>query len=367
MTRIRVGLIGVGNCASALVQGRYYYNNPEDDAPGLITRQLGGYLVSDIEFATAVDVDARKVGLDLSRAVFAPPNCATVFQPDLPHLSCPVEMGFVIDSIPNHRHDNPDLCFQPLENIYPDREAAQKALAGMLKERGVEVLVNYLPVGSEDNSRFYADCALEAGCALVNAIPVFLSQTYGDRFRQAGLPILGDDVKSQVGATIVHRVLTRLFEDRGMNVRRTYQLNVGGNTDFFNMLDRERLESKRVSKTRAVTSQVRGRQMDPGDIHVGPSDHVSWLGDRKVCFLRIEAEHFGGVPMDLELRLSVDDSPNSAGVVVDAIRAAKTALDRGLAGPVVEAAAYLFKSPTEQHDDNEARDMLMRFAAGPGM
>lgn len=234
-----------------------------------------------------------------------------------------------------------------------------------LREERVDVALNYLPVGSDKNATFYADCAIEAGCAFVNAMPVFLSTFYGDRFREAGLPILGDDIKSQVGATIIHRVLARLFDDRGQPVKRTYQLNVGGNTDFLNMLDRARLKSKKISKTQAVTSQMSSDGIDPRNIYVGPSDYVPWLNDRKLCFLRIEAEQFGGVPMDLEVRLSVEDSPNSAGVVMDALRAAKVALDRRLSGPIVEASAYLFKSPVEQFEDSVAREMLRRFALVP--
>ncbi len=364
MKRIRTGIIGVGNCASSLVQGRYYYGDPEADIPGLITRNFGGYRACDIEFVAAIDVDRRKVGRDLSEAIFAPPNCTTVFHPGVPRLGVPVEMGYVIDSIPAHTERFPDgERFDPLPPVYRNRKEAQKALVEMIRHRGVEVLVNYLPVGSEKNTYFYADCALEAGCAFVNAIPVFVSRDYGERFRKAGLPILGDDIKSQVGATIIHRVLTRLFEDRGMPVLRTYQLNVGGNTDFLNMLDRSRLQSKKQSKTQAVTSQMNGRLEDPRLVHIGPSDYVPWLKDNKLCFLRIEAEHFGGIPMHVEVRLSVEDSPNSAGVIVDAIRAAKVALDRGLSGPIEEASAYLFKSPIKQYEDSVAREMLWRFAA----
>ncbi len=365
MAPVRVGLIGIGNCASALVQGRYYYGDPDSFIPGLITRDFGGYLASDIKFAAAVDVDARKVGQDLSRAIFAKPNCTRTFFPDVPFLDCPVRMGYIIDSIPGHNREDDEACFHPQPNIYLGRNQAREALAAYLRENGVEVLVNYLPVGSEENTLFYADCAIEAGCAFVNAIPVFVSRVYGEKFRRAGLPVLGDDVKSQIGATIIHRVLARLFEERGMPLNRTYQLNVGGNMDFFNMLDRERLQSKKLSKTQSVVSQMNGHEPPERNIHVGPSDFVPWLDDNKVCFLRMEAEHFGGVPMNLELRLSVEDSPNSAGVIVDAIRAARTALDRGLAGPIVEASAYLFKSPLEQFSDDKARDMLVRFAMGP--
>ena len=362
MGKIKVGLIGIGNCASSLVQGRYYYADPEKGDHGLITADFSGYRVSDLEFVAAFDADGRKVGLDLSEAIFAKPNCTTVFNRDVPFLDCPVRMGYVIDSFPEHDFEDPDKIFQPLPNTYPDPEEAGRAVVAALEESGVEVLVNYLPVGSEKNTIFYADCAIRAGCALVNAIPVFVTRVYGDKFKQAGLPVLGDDIKSQIGATIIHRVLTRLFEDRGMSVKRTYQLNVGGNTDFFNMLDRDRLKSKKISKTQSVTSQIKRSSMDPNNIHVGPSDFIPWLNDQKVCFLRIEAEHFGGAPMNLELRLSVEDSPNSAGVMVDAVRAAKAALDRGLSGPIEEACSYLFKSPPVQYSDDEAREMLLKFS-----
>ena len=365
MAEINVGLIGVGNCASALVQGRFYYNDPDVDVPGLITRVLGGYTVSDIRFSAAVDVDERKVGLDLSRAVMAAPNCTKVFFSEIPDLDCPVEMGFIIDSLPTHEYEDPDLVFKPKPNLYTGEIEARQALVDYFRKKEVDVLVNFLPVGSEKNTLFYADCAIEAGCALVNAMPVFVSRLYADKFREAGLPVLGDDVKSQVGATIIHRVLARLFEERGMPLKRTYQLNVGGNTDFFNMLDRERLRSKKISKTEAVSSQLKGRALDSGDIHIGPSDFVPWLKDNKVCFLRMEAEHFGGIPMNVELRLSVEDSPNSAGVIVDAVRAAKTAMDRGLSGPIIEASAYLFKAPPVQFDDDEAYRMLSKFAETP--
>jgi len=362
MTRIRVGLIGIGNCASALVQGRFFYNDPQAVVPGLITQNFGGYFASDIEFATAFDADERKVGLDLSQAIFAKPNCTTVFMQDVPALDCPVQMGYVIDSFPVLDLEDEDIGFKPKPNLYSSPEEAQAAVVKNLKETGVEVLINYLPVGSEKNTLFYADCALEAGCALVNAIPVFASKIYGDKFARAGLPILGDDIKSQVGATIIHRVLTKLFQDRGMPIKRTYQLNVGGNTDFFNMLDRQRVKSKKISKTQSVTSQLDGHALKPRNVYIGPSDFVPWLRDNKVCFLRIEAEHFGGVPMNLEVRLSVEDSPNSAGVIMDAIRAAKVALDRRLAGPIIEASAYLFKSPVVQYDDSRAKEMLKEFA-----
>jgi len=367
MKEIRTAIIGVGNCASSLVQGRYYYDDPNDDIPGLITKNLGGYRTCDIRFVAAFDVDERKVGLELSKAIYAPPNCTTVFFPDVPKIGISVEMGYIIDSIAPLTSQFPEVArFKPKPNIYADEKEAKAAIVKQLRDAHVEVVVNYLPVGSEKNTLFYADCALEAGCAFVNAVPVFVSKIYGDRFREAGLPVLGDDVKSQVGATIVHRVLTRLFEDRGQPVKRTYQLNVGGNTDFMTMLDRSRLQSKKISKTQAVTSQMGSCGIEPENVHIGPSDYVPWLRDNKLCFLRIEAEQFGGVPMQIEVRLSVEDSPNSAGVMVDAIRAAKVALDRKLAGPIIEASAYLFKSPVKQFDDSEAREMLKAFA-GPSL
>jgi len=365
MNEIRAAIIGIGNCASSLVQGRFYYADPNAEIPGLITRDFAGYRPHHIRYVAAFDVDERKVGLDLSEAIFSLPNCTKVFQRGIPFMGCPVKMGYIIDSIAPHNEEYPeDDRFKPLENAYANVEEAKEAIMHNLREAQVDVVVNYLPVGSEKNAVFYADCAIEAGCAFVNAIPVFLSKFYGDRFRVAGLPILGDDIKSQVGATIIHRVLAKLFEDRGQPIKRTYQLNVGGNTDFLNMLDHTRLKNKRVSKTQAVTSQMDLGGFDLRNIYVGPSDYVPWLNDRKLCFLRIEAEQFGGVAMDLEVRLAVEDSPNSAGVVMEALRAAKVALDRGLAGPIVEASAYLFKSPVEQFEDSVAREMLHRFALG---
>ncbi|MFO0974179.1 MAG: inositol-3-phosphate synthase [Phycisphaerae bacterium] len=365
MSEIRTAIVGVGNCASALVQGRCYYADSEADVPGLITRTFGGYRVCDIRFVAAFDVDERKVGRDLSEAIFAAPNCTAVFCKQVPRLDLPVQMGHVIDSIAPHNERYPEAArFRVCANRHTSVDAARSEIVAALRAARADVLVNYLPVGSEQNAHFYAECAIEAGCALVNAVPVFLSRTMGGRFKEAGLPILGDDVKSQVGATIVHRVLTKLFEDRGQPILRTYQLNVGGNTDFLNMLDRSRLESKKQSKTESVRSQAGEHPIADADIHIGPSDYIPWLHDNKVCFIRIEAEQFGGVPMSLELRLSVEDSPNSAGVIVDAIRAARVALDRKMSGPIVEASAYLFKSPVRQFSDGDAREMLRRFAAG---
>ena len=363
MSEIRTALIGIGNCASALVQGRFYYQDKKADIPGLITKNFGGYFASDISFVATFDVDERKVGLDLSKAIFSPPNCTTIFQKDIPYLNCKVNMGYMIDSISEHAKSyREEVRFKPRKNIYNSENEAKKAIVDILRKTETNVLVNYLPVGSEKNTLFYADCALEAKVAFVNAIPVFVSKLYGDKFKEAGLPVIGDDIKSQVGATIVHRVLTKLFEDRGEPVKRTYQINVGGNTDFLNMLNKERLESKRISKTQAVTSQMGDHQIPGDDVYIGPSDYIPWLNDRKICFLRIEAEQFGGVPMDLELRLSVEDSPNSAGVIMDAIRAAKVALDKKLSGPIIEASAYLAKSPVKQFDDAQAKKMLLEFA-----
>ncbi len=365
MNEIRVAIFGVGNCASSLVQGRFFYADPDVDVPGLITRVFSRYRVCDIHFVAAFDVDERKVGRDLSEAIFAEPNCTTVFQKEVPSLACPVQMGYCLDSIAAHTSRYPEqVRFQALPNRYASAAEAKTDIVRILKATRAEVVVNYLPVGSEQNSTFYAECAIEAGCAFVNAVPVFLSRTLGGRFKEAGLPILGDDVKSQVGATIIHRVLTKLFEDRGQPIQRTYQLNVGGNTDFLNMLDRSRLESKKRSKTDAVRSQSTDHPIAEGNIHIGPSDYIPWLHDNKICFIRIEAEQFGGVPMNLELRLSVEDSPNSAGVIVDAIRAAKVALDRKLSGPIIEASAYLFKSPVKQFEDADAREKLRQFALG---
>ena len=359
---IKVGLVGIGNCASSLVQGTVYYGDTSKEIPGLITQNFAGYTPSDIRFVAAFDVDKRKVGKDLSQAIFEKPNCTYVFQAEIPHLKCEVKMGYTLDSIAPHTPNYPlDRRFDALNDVYRSRDDAKKAIIKVLKDTGVEVLVNYLPVGSEEAAFFYAECALEAHCAFVNAIPVFVSKKWGDKFRDAGLPILGDDIKSQVGATIVHRVLTKLFEDRGQKINRMYQLNVGGNQDFLNMLDRTRLESKKISKTNSVTSQMRVKP-EAENVYVGPSDYVPWLNDNKLCFIRIEGEQYGGVPMNLELRLSVEDSPNSAGVITDAIRAAKVALDRKLSGPILEASCYLFKSPVKQVDDYTAKKMLMELA-----
>jgi myo-inositol-1-phosphate synthase len=361
---IRVALVGVGNCASALVQGCSYYAGSGIEKPGLMTPDFAGYLPEHVVFATAFDIDVRKVGRDLSEAIYCAPNCTARFVPSLDPLGCEVRAGYEVDSVGAFPKDTPeDRRFLPIQSPYRDAAEARRAIVGELQRARAEVVVNYLPVGSNQNARFYAECAMEAGCSFVNAMPALMAREMGERFRAAGLPYLGDDVKSQVGATIVHRALVSLFRDRGLPIKRTYQLNVGGNTDFLNMQEETRLESKRRSKTDAVVSQLDASNLDGDGVYIGPSDYISWLDDRKVCFLRIEAEQFGGMPMEIELRLCVEDSPNSAGVVLDAIRAARVARDRGLAGPIADVCAYLFKSPPEQVDESVARERFRRFAA----
>lgn len=363
MACVRVALVGVGNCASSLVQGVAYYtaHDPEK-TPGVMHGQIGPYAVGDLEFVAAFDVDIRKVGLPLEDALFAKPNRTRVFEADLSAggLRRPtgvrVEMGPVLDGVADH------MANHPAEESFRVASVESVDVARVLRETGAEVLVNYLPVGSEQATRHYAEACLEAGVALVNCIPVFLASDPGwaERFRTAGLPIVGDDVKSQLGATIVHRALARLFADRGVELARTYQLNTGGNTDFLNMLERSRLESKKRSKTESVQSQL-DVPLDPSRIHIGPSDYVAWQGDNKLAFIRMEGHGFGGQPVELELRLSVLDSPNSAGVVIDAVRCAKLALDRGLSGPIESASAYYMKSPPRQLRDEEARRALEAF------
>jgi len=357
--RIRVAIAGVGNCASSLVQGIEYYRSRDAAAhAGLMHPNIGGYGPSDIDVVAAFDVDRRKVGAPLERAVFAKPNCTRVFQPSLPESGVVVAMGPVLDGVAAHMGD------------YPDDEAIRPAdtppvdVAAALRAAKAEVLLCYLPVGSERAVKHYAQSCLDAGAALVNCVPVFLASDaeWSARFRAAGLPIVGDDIKSQVGATIVHRALARLFADRGVDLDRTYQLNTGGNTDFLNMLERGRLASKKRSKTESVQSQLDAR-LDARDIHIGPSDYVPWQGDNKIAFIRLEGRGFGDVPLELELRLSVQDSPNSAGVVIDALRCAKLALDCGIAGPLEAPSAYLMKSPPRQMRDDEARRELDAFIA----
>ncbi|MDX1615994.1 MAG: inositol-3-phosphate synthase [Candidatus Promineifilaceae bacterium] len=352
--KVRVAIIGVGNCASSFVQGVEFYRNASADAevPGLMHVDLGGYHVRDIEFSAAFDVVQGKVGQDLSKAIFAEPN-NTIKYAEVPHQNVPVHRGMTHDGLGKY-----------LNQVVQKAPGATDDIVGILKETKTDVVVSYLPVGSEMATKWYVEQILDAGCAFINCIPVFIaSQDYwAKRFTERGLPIIGDDIKSQVGATITHRVLTNLFRERGVHLDRTYQLNFGGNMDFYNMLERERLESKKISKTNAVTSQL---PYDLGDdsVHVGPSDYVPWLTDRKWCHIRMEGRAFGDVPLNMELKLEVWDSPNSAGVVIDAVRCAKLALDRGIAGPLAGPSAYFMKTPPTQYTDEEARRMTETFIA----
>ena len=355
--KVRVAIIGVGNCASSLVQGVEYYKDAADDAslPGLMHVNLGGYHIRDIEFTLGIDVNATKVGKDLSEAIFGEPNNTYKFS-DVPRLNAPVVRGMT--------HDGLGRYVQGLITKAPGPTAD---IVHLLRETHTDVVVSYLPVGSEMATKWYAEQILEAGCAFVNAIPVFIasSEYWGKRFADAGLPILGDDIKSQLGATILHRVITSLFVDRGVRIDRTYQLNFGGNTDFLNMLERERLESKKISKTNAVTSMI-PYELGEDNVHVGPSDYVPWLTDRKWCYIRMEGTTFGDVPLNLEAKLEVWDSPNSAGVIMDAVRFAKIALDRELAGPIIGPSSYFFKTPPVQYRDDLAREKVEAFIRGEG-
>ena len=354
--KVRVAIAGVGNCASSLVQGIEYYKNAEqgDTVPGLMHVELGGYHVRDIEFVAAFDVDAEKVGLDLGKAILAGQNNTIMFCNNVPDAGVPVLRGPTFDGLGKYyRMTIEESPAEPVD------------VAQVLRDSKADVLVSYLPVGSEDAQKHYAQACIDAGVGFVNAIPVFIASNpeWAAKFEAAGVPIVGDDIKSQVGATIVHRILARLFEDRGMVLDRTYQLNVGGNMDFKNMLERERLESKKISKTQAVTSQLENG-IAADDVHIGPSDHVAWLQDRKWAYIRLEGRNFGDVPLNLELKLEVWDSPNSAGVIIDAVRCAKVALDRGIGGPLLGASAYFMKSPPVQYTDDEAREMVEEFATG---
>jgi myo-inositol-1-phosphate synthase len=353
--KVRVAIIGVGNCASSLVQGVEFYKNASNDdrVPGLMHVNLGGYHIRDIEFSAAFDVVEGKVGKDLSEAIFAYPNNTYKFS-DVPHTGVTVQRGMTHDGLGKY-----------LSQILKKAPGPTADIVGILKETKTDVVVSYLPVGSEMATKWYVEQILEAGCAFVNCIPVFIaSQPYWQkRFEERGLPVLGDDIKSQVGATITHRVLTALFVDRGVILDRTYQLNFGGNTDFLNMLERERLESKKISKTGAVTSQL-PYKLPEENVHVGPSDYVPWLTDRKWCYIRMEGTTFGNVPLNLELKLEVWDSPNSAGVVIDAVRCAKLALDRGLKGALFAPSSYFMKTPPQQYSDDEARKRTEEYIAG---
>jgi myo-inositol-1-phosphate synthase len=355
--KVRVAIVGVGNCASSFVQGVEFYKNadPTQPVPGLMHVDLGGYHVNDIEFTAAFDIDADKVGKDLSEAIWAGQNNTIKFA-DVPHLDVPVYRGMTHDGLGKY-----------LKQRITKAPGETDDIVGILKDTHTDVVVSYLPVGSEQATKWYVEQILEAGCGFVNCIPVFIAKEnyWANRFKKAGLPIVGDDIKSQVGATIVHRQLARLFHERGVKLKHTSQLNVGGNMDFFNMLERERLESKKISKTQAVTS-VMGLELPADDVHVGPSDYVPWLTDRKWAHIRLEGEAFGDVPLTAELKLEVWDSPNSAGIVTDAVRVCKLALNHGLGGPLTGPSAYLMKSPPEQHPDPVARDMTEDFIAEYG-
>jgi myo-inositol-1-phosphate synthase len=355
MGAIRVAVVGVGNCAASLVQGVEYYRDAEAGTrvPGLMHVKFGDYHVRDLQFVAAFDVDAKKVGRDLSEAILASQNNTIKFA-DVPPLDVTVQRGHTLDGLGRYyRETIEESDDHPVDVVRA------------LKDSGADVLVSYLPVGSEDADRFYAQCAIDAGVAFVNALPVFIAGTpeWAKKFEEAGVPIVGDDIKSQVGATITHRVLATLFEDRGVILDRTMQLNVGGNMDFMNMLERDRLESKKVSKTQAVTSQV-SHDIGKDNVHIGPSDYVAWLDDRKWAYVRLEGRAFGDVPLNLEYKLEVWDSPNSAGIIIDAVRAAKIAKDRGIGGPLLSASSYFMKSPPVQHRDDEARELVEKFIRG---
>jgi myo-inositol-1-phosphate synthase len=353
--KVRVAIIGVGNCASSFVQGVRYYRDadPKESVPGLMHVELGGYHVRDVEFSAAFDIDADKVGKDLSEAIFAGQNNTIKFADKVPHLGVEVNRGMTHDGLGKYLSQKITKAPGPTADIVE-----------ILKDTRTDVVVSYLPVGSEQATKWYVEQVLDAGCAFVNCIPVFIAREdyWNKRFKKAGLPIIGDDIKSQVGATIVHRALARLFHDRGVRLERTSQLNVGGNMDFYNMLERERLESKKISKTNAVTSII-GHELPADDVHVGPSDYVPWLTDRKWAHIRLEGEAFGDVPLNLELKLEVWDSPNSAGVVIDAVRCCKLALGNGLTGQLDGPSSYLMKSPMQQRPDDEARELTEKFIA----
>ncbi|TKK85884.1 inositol-3-phosphate synthase [Herbidospora galbida] len=355
MGSVRVAIVGVGNCAASLVQGVHYYKDadPAMRVPGLMHVQFGDYHVGDVEFVAAFDVDAKKVGRDLSEAILASENNTIQFC-DVPPLGVNVQRGPTLDGLGEYYRE-----------IIQESDDHAVDVVQVLKDARVDVLVSYLPVGSEEADRFYAQCAIDAKVAFVNALPVFIASDpeWAQKFTDAGVPIVGDDIKSQVGATITHRVMAKLFEDRGVELLRTYQLNFGGNMDFMNMLERKRLQSKKISKTQSVTSQI-PHEMAKADVHIGPSDHVPWLDDRKWAYVRLEGRSFGDTPLNLEYKLEVWDSPNSAGVIIDAVRAAKIALDRGIGGPILSASSYFMKSPPEQYSDDDARDAVEAFIRG---
>ena len=355
MSKIRVGIVGLGNCASSLIQGVEYYKDadPSSTVPGLMHVQFGDYHVRDLEFVTAFDVDSKKVGTDIAEAISASEN-NTIKLADVPPLGVSVERGHTLDGLGKYYQEQIE-----------ESNATPVDVVQVLKDKKVDVLVSYLPVGSEQAAKFYAQCAIDAKVAFVNAMPVFIGSTkeWSDKFAAAGVPVVGDDIKSQIGATITHRVLAKLFEDRGVALDRTYQLNVGGNMDFKNMLERERLESKKISKTNAVQSNLHDK-LDPHNVHIGPSDYVAWLDDRKWAFVRLKGRNFGDAPVSLEYKLEVWDSPNSAGIIIDAVRAAKIGLDRGVGGELLSASSYFMKSPMEQRDDDHARESVEAFIRG---
>ncbi len=353
---IKVAVVGLGNCASSLVQGLYYYRNSKNEAfvPGLMHVNFGGYFIEDIKIVAAFDVNKNKIGKDISEAIYEAPNNTAIFA-KVPKMGVKVQKGHVLDGVNKYT--------APLVPI--DSKQKEVDVVKAIKESGAEIVINYLPVGSQNATEFYANCAIKAGCGFVNCIPVFIASNpvWAKKFKDAGLPVIGDDIKAQVGATITHRALVNLFLDRGMKIERTYQLNTGGNTDFLNMLERERLASKKISKTESVKSMIeaRGQTIEDDNIHIGPSDYVPWQKDNKICFIRIESKHFGDVPMYLDLRLSVEDSPNSAGVAIDSIRCMKLALNNKLSGPIVEPAAFFQKRPPKQFDDRIARNMVEEY------
>jgi len=360
LDKIKIAIVGMGNCASSLIQGIHYYKDKDEkDAIGLMHWKIGDYEPSDIEVVAAFDVDKRKVGKTIDEAIFAKPNCTTVFQKNIPKSNVKVVMGNVLDGVAHHMKDfEDDYTFIVADEMPSD-------VVQVLKDSGAEILVNYLPVGSEKAARFYAQCALDAGVAFVNSMPVFIVSDDGweAKFREKKIPIVGDDIKAQIGATVTHRTLANLFKERGVKLNHTYQINTGGNTDFVNMLSRERLDSKKESKTEAVQA-VLDERMDPHDIHIGPSDYVPWQKDNKLCFLRMEGKTFGDVPMNIELRLSVEDSPNSAGCVIDAIRCCKLAINRGIGGKLTSISSYTMKHPPEQFSDDEAYKRVNEFIDG---
>ncbi len=363
MKKIKIAIIGIGNCTSSLVQGiEFYKNKSEKDSIGLMHWDIGGYMPGDIDVVAAFDIDKRKIGKDISEAIFELPNCTTVFCKDVPRSGVTVKMGKILDGFSEHMKNYDD---NRTFLVSDEQEATEEDVIKTLKESGTEILINYLPVGSEEATKFYAKCALESGVAFINNMPVFIASNpeWADKFKAKDLPIIGDDIKAQVGATITHRVLADLFNKRGAKIERTYQLNTGGNTDFLNMLNRDRLASKKVSKTDAVQS-VLSEKLDDENIHIGPSDYVPWQKDNKICFLRIEGKIFGDIPMNIELRLSVEDSPNSGGVCIDAIRFCKLALERGQGGVLHGPSAFLMKHPPKQYTDDVAYKLTEEFIAG---